>query len=82
MVDLLSWAGILEDAYAIIKVMPMKPDIIIWRALLSAYRTYKKPELVEVAITDISRLKSGDYVLLSNVYCSQKRWPDGIVQKR
>ncbi|KAF2321368.1 hypothetical protein GH714_040460 [Hevea brasiliensis] len=81
MVDLLSRAEILGDAYAIIKVMPMRPDIIIWRALLSAYRTYKKLELVEVAITDISRLKSGDYVLLSNVYYSQKRWPNGIVQK-
>ncbi|KAF2311629.1 hypothetical protein GH714_025353 [Hevea brasiliensis] len=74
MVDLLSRAGLLEEAYATIKAMPMEPDVIIWRALLSACRTYQKPELGEVAITNISRLESGDYVLLSNIYCSQKRW--------
>ncbi|KAJ9140082.1 hypothetical protein P3X46_030769 [Hevea brasiliensis] len=74
MVDLLSRAGLLEEAYATIKAMPMEPDVIIWRALLSACRTYQKPGLGEVAITNISRLESGDYVLLSNIYCSQKRW--------
>lgn len=74
MVDLLSRAGLLEEAYAIIKAMPIEPDVVIWRALLSACRTYQKPELGEVAITKISRLESGDYVLLSNIYCSRERW--------
>lgn len=74
MVDLLSRAGLLEEAYAMIETMPMKPDVVIWRALLSACRTYKKPKLGEVAIANISRLRSGDYVLLSNIYCSEKRW--------
>ncbi|XP_017973551.1 PREDICTED: pentatricopeptide repeat-containing protein At5g50990 isoform X2 [Theobroma cacao] len=74
MVDLYGRAGQLEEAYAIIKAMPMEPDIVIWRALLSACRTYRKPELGEVAIANISRLESGDYVLLSNIYCSVKKW--------
>ncbi|XP_048229389.1 pentatricopeptide repeat-containing protein At5g50990 [Ricinus communis] len=74
MVDLLGRAGLLAEAYAMIKGMPMEPDVVIWRALLSACRTYKKPELGEVAIANISHLKSGDYVLLSSIYCSQERW--------
>lgn len=41
---------------------------------LSACRIYQKPKLGEVAIANMSRLKSGDYVLLSNMYCSMKRW--------
>ncbi|XP_061370591.1 pentatricopeptide repeat-containing protein At5g50990 [Gastrolobium bilobum] len=74
MVDLLGRAGLLEEAYAMIKVMPMEPDIVIWRALLSACRTHRKKELGEVAIASISGLESGDFVLLSNMYCSLKNW--------
>ncbi|XP_059642791.1 pentatricopeptide repeat-containing protein At5g50990 [Cornus florida] len=73
-VDLLGRAGCLEEAYAIIKEMPMDPDVVIWRALLSACKTHKNSKLGEVAITNISNLKSGDYVLLSNIYCSISKW--------
>ncbi|XP_057970303.1 pentatricopeptide repeat-containing protein At5g50990 [Malania oleifera] len=76
MVDLLARAGLLGEACAIIKAMPMKPDVVIWRAILSACRTHKNPELGKVAIAKISCLKSGDYVLLSNLYCSLKNWDD------
>ncbi|CAN1242099.1 Pentatricopeptide repeat-containing protein At5g50990 [Linum perenne] len=46
--------------------MPFEPDVVTWRALLSACRMHKTPEIGELAIANISRLKSGDYVLLSN----------------
>ncbi|TKY72587.1 Pentatricopeptide repeat-containing protein [Spatholobus suberectus] len=74
MVDLLGRAGLMEEAYGVIKVMPMEPDVVIWRALLSACRIYRRKELGEVAIANISRLESGDFVLLSNMYCSLKNW--------
>lgn len=73
-VDLLGRAGHVEEAYEIITTMEMEPDVVIWRSLLSACRVYKKPELGEIAIANISRLKGGDYVLLSNMYCSLERW--------
>ncbi|CAI0446767.1 unnamed protein product [Linum tenue] len=73
-VDLLGRAGLLEEAYAVITSMPIEPDVIVWRAYLSACRTHKNPEMGEVAIAHISRLRSGDYVLLSNTYCSQQQW--------
>ncbi|KAI7986266.1 Pentatricopeptide repeat-containing protein [Camellia lanceoleosa] len=74
MVDLLGRAGCLDEAYSIIKEMPMEPDIVIWRAFLSACRTHRNSDLGEVAIKKIKHLASGDYVLLSNIYCSVNRW--------
>ncbi|PWA84565.1 tetratricopeptide repeat (TPR)-like superfamily protein [Artemisia annua] len=76
MVDLFGRAGLLEEAYEVIKGMPMDPDVVIWRAFLSACRTHRKPELAEVAVSKISHLESGDYVLLSNTYCSVNKWDD------
>ncbi|CAK9184331.1 unnamed protein product [Ilex paraguariensis] len=74
MVDLLGRAGLLEEAYAMIKEIPMKPDVVIWRAFLNACRIHKNSKLAEVAIAKISHLGSGDYVLLSNIYCSIRKW--------
>lgn len=74
MVDLLGRAGLVEEAYAVIKAMPREPDIVIWRALLSACRNFKNLELGEVAVAKLSHLNSGDYILLSNMYCSLKKW--------
>ncbi|KAL8232319.1 hypothetical protein R6Q57_002097 [Mikania cordata] len=74
MVDLYGRAGLLEEAYEVIKGMPMDPDVVIWRAFLSACRTHKNPSLGEFAVSKISHLDSGDYVLLSNAYCSVSKW--------
>ncbi|XAR50399.1 hypothetical protein NMG60_11004715 [Bertholletia excelsa] len=74
MVDLLGRAGLLDEAYAIIKAMPMEPDVVIWRALLSACRTWRNSHLAEIAMEKIRYLSSGDYVLLSNIYCSVNKW--------
>ncbi|CAK9177506.1 unnamed protein product [Ilex paraguariensis] len=74
MVDLLGRAGLLEEAYAMIKEIPMEPDVVIWRAFLNACRIHKNSKLAEVAIAKISHLGSGDYVLLSNIYCSIRKW--------
>ncbi|KAF8023438.1 hypothetical protein BT93_F0825 [Corymbia citriodora subsp. variegata] len=74
MVDLLARAGSVDEAYAMIKEMPMKPDAAIWRTLLSSCRVFKRSRLGEVAIAHIPCRKSGDYVLLSNTYCSLTRW--------
>ncbi|KMZ59385.1 Pentatricopeptide repeat-containing protein [Zostera marina] len=72
LVDLLTRAGQLEEAYSTIKSMPMEPDLIIWRTLLSGCRIHQQqPQLAEIAASKISGhggSGSGDYVLLSNIY--------------
>ncbi|CAI9115565.1 OLC1v1016490C1 [Oldenlandia corymbosa var. corymbosa] len=78
-VDLLSRGGSLEDAYKIIREMPLEPDIRIWNALLSACRIYKKVELVEEISNKIQSLGpegTGNLVLLSNIYSTAGRWDD------
>ncbi|KAK4760071.1 hypothetical protein SAY87_023202 [Trapa incisa] len=74
MVDLLGRAGLINDAYEMIRGMPMEPDGVIWRALLNACRFHKRPELGEAALANISTVNSGDLVLMSNTYCSLSRW--------
>lgn len=74
MVDLLGRAGQLEEAYALVKEMKMEPDIVIWRTLLSACRTHRNSELGEVAVEKMSHLGSEEYILLSNIYCSRRKW--------
>ncbi|KAL3627406.1 hypothetical protein CASFOL_028769 [Castilleja foliolosa] len=74
MVDLFSRAGLLEESCAMIEKMPMEPDVVIWRTLLSACKTHNNSKLGEVIVGKIKHLGSGDYVLMSNIYCSTNKW--------
>ncbi|KAJ4965905.1 hypothetical protein NE237_017754 [Protea cynaroides] len=78
LIDLLGRAGHLEQAFEVAKSMPMKPDDVIWRALLSACRVHGDAWLGERIMDYIARLKpisnSGGHVLLSNLYASLGQW--------
>ncbi|GAA0184847.1 hypothetical protein LIER_32135 [Lithospermum erythrorhizon] len=77
-VDLLGRAGYLEKAFGVIKSMPLLPDIIIWRALLSACRVHRNVCLAERIVHQIEPHKfhghSEGQVLLSNLYSSLGKW--------
>ncbi|ONI07780.1 hypothetical protein PRUPE_5G139200 [Prunus persica] len=47
MVDLLGRANLLNEAEKFIRAMPIHPDVVIWRSLLFACRTYGNTELAE-----------------------------------
>uniref|UniRef100_I1L7U9 DYW domain-containing protein n=1 Tax=Glycine max TaxID=3847 RepID=I1L7U9_SOYBN len=77
MVDLYSRAGRIEDAWNVVKSMPMEPDVMIWGALLNGARIHGDVETCEIAITKLLELdpaNSSAYVLLSNVYAKLGRW--------
>ncbi|XP_019427763.1 PREDICTED: pentatricopeptide repeat-containing protein At3g62890 [Lupinus angustifolius] len=77
MVDLYSRAGRIEDAWNIVKSMPMEPDVLIWGALLSGARVHGDIETCEISIKKLLELdpsNSSAYVLLSNVYAKLGRW--------
>ncbi|CAD6210864.1 unnamed protein product [Miscanthus lutarioriparius] len=76
LVDTLSRAGLLDEAYKLVMSMNVKPDVVIWRALLSACRRYRQTKLGEVTIEHMACHGSGDYTLLSNIYSSANRWND------
>ncbi|XP_055826195.1 pentatricopeptide repeat-containing protein At2g22410, mitochondrial-like [Solanum dulcamara] len=73
MVDLLGRAGHLDEAVRLINQMPMKPDAVIWRSLLSASVMNRNLELAEMAAGKALELEPHDdgvYVLLWNLYNS------------
>lgn len=78
-VDLLGRAGSLDKAEAIIRSMPIKPDTVIWKTLLSACNIHKNAEMAQRVFKEILQIDPNDsacYVLLANVHASAKRWRD------
>ncbi|PRQ32485.1 putative tetratricopeptide-like helical domain, DYW domain-containing protein [Rosa chinensis] len=76
-VDLLSRAGSLSQARKFITEMPIKPDSMIWRTLLSACIAKKNTEIGEVAARHLLELEPEDsatYVLISNMYAVAGMW--------
>ncbi|KAL5815990.1 hypothetical protein ACOSQ3_024368 [Xanthoceras sorbifolium] len=66
MVDLLGRAGLLERAKDIIKQMPVNPDAVIWRLLLSACLVHGNLNLAEMAgemVIDLEPDDDGEYAL-------------------
>ncbi|XP_078153406.1 putative pentatricopeptide repeat-containing protein At3g01580 [Carex rostrata] len=79
MVDLLSRAGQLNQAYELIKTMPMQPDPFVWTTLLNGCVTKCNVELGEIAASKLIELEEGEmanYVLLANLYASAEKWDD------
>ncbi|KAL6011461.1 hypothetical protein ACLOJK_001909 [Asimina triloba] len=77
MVDLLSRAGRLEDAKQLVVDMPMRPNDIIWRALLGASRNHCNIDIAEQAAEHLVALDPHDrssYVLLANIYGATEQW--------
>ncbi|GMG99609.1 hypothetical protein Nepgr_001449 [Nepenthes gracilis] len=84
-IDLLGRAGHLREAYETMMRMPVKPDPILWRSLLSACKLHgdvgmgEKVAKVLLQLQPVSRQVSArapseDYIALSNVYASAGRW--------
>ncbi|WJX43217.1 Pentatricopeptide repeat-containing protein [Trifolium repens] len=84
MVDLLGRAGYLEEAEELITNMPIKPDDVIWKALLGACKLHKNVEIGRRAAEVLMKLAphdSGAYVALSNLYALSGNW-DGVAEVR
>ncbi|XP_061368487.1 pentatricopeptide repeat-containing protein At5g59600-like [Gastrolobium bilobum] len=77
MVDLLGRAGNLDEAYCMIKTMPVEPDLFVWGALLAACRNHGHVELAEVAAKHLLELEpesAGNRLLLSSLYADAGKW--------
>ncbi|KAF5470979.1 hypothetical protein F2P56_011458 [Juglans regia] len=88
MVDLLSRAGFLDEAYRLVESMPIRPNDAVWGALLGGCRIHKNAGLAshvaqKLAVGLDPEQAAGYLVLLSNVYATGKRWQDvlGVRQK-
>ncbi|KAK9282156.1 hypothetical protein L1049_005068 [Liquidambar formosana] len=77
MVDLLSKAGLLDEALELIRSMKIEPNSVIWGALLGGCKLHRNLEIAQVAVNKLMVLEpnnSGYYSLLINMYAEVNRW--------
>lgn len=78
-VDLLGRAGRLNDAYNLIRTMPITHNHAVWGALLGACVIHENVELGEIAARwsfELEPENTGNYVLLAKLYAAVGRWRD------
>ncbi|XVF38558.1 hypothetical protein REPUB_Repub20aG0112400 [Reevesia pubescens] len=76
-VDMLGRSGQLDRALDFIKTMPVEPGPSIWGALVSASVMHGNLEMQDLAHRFLIQLEPGNpsnYVSLSNLHASSKRW--------
>ncbi|KAL6222488.1 hypothetical protein ACLB2K_005880 [Fragaria x ananassa] len=79
MVHLLGRRGCVEEAITLMRGMPMKPDIVVWGAMLGACRIHGNVDLAKLILKQLLELElhgSGLYVLLANIFGEAHRWED------
>lgn len=77
MVDILSRAGHIQEAANFVKQMPVQPNDVVLRTLLSACSTYESLDIGEPVAKHLIGLHSHDsssYILLSNMYAHFGLW--------
>ena len=83
-VNLLSRAGLLDEACEIVRGMGVEPDPVLWGTLLGACKLHGRAELgEEIAEMLVGRglASAGTYVLLANMYAARGDW-DGAARVR
>lgn len=79
LIDLMGHARCIHDAIAMVDGMPIEPDAVVWKALLSACKIHGNVELGESAAEHLILRDTKNaltYVLLSNVYLAAGRSND------
>ncbi|KFK37135.1 hypothetical protein AALP_AA4G217600 [Arabis alpina] len=84
MVNVLGGVGLLEEAEAIIKNMPVEEDAIIWSSLLSACWKNGNVEIAQRAARCLKKLDPDEtcgYVLMANAYSSYGLFEEAVEQR-
>ncbi|KAK1435940.1 hypothetical protein QVD17_01713 [Tagetes erecta] len=85
MVDLFCRAGDIPKAMELIKKMPLEPDAVIWRSVLSACMIKRDLQLAEIAAKKVLELEPNDdgvYMLLWNLYRLTNKWEDAVKTRK
>jgi pentatricopeptide repeat protein len=86
MIDLLGCAGHPQEAENTIKVIPCKPRVAAWRALLGASRIHGNVEMECIAeqVPELEPENAAGYVQLSNIYAAvgNKHLCENVKQQR
>ncbi|XP_010257503.1 PREDICTED: pentatricopeptide repeat-containing protein At2g36730 [Nelumbo nucifera] len=88
MVDILSRAGRLKEAYKFIFDMPTEPDPVVWRTLLSACSIHDADgnsgirEKVRNKLLHLEPTRSGNLVMVANMYAEVGLWEEAANMRR
>ncbi|KAG0494941.1 hypothetical protein HPP92_005935 [Vanilla planifolia] len=85
LVDVVSRAGRLKEAYEIIVSMPVQATVKAWGALLGACRNFGEVGLAEVAARELFAIEpenSGNFILLANTYAAAGRFKEAEMIRR
>ncbi|KAA8545112.1 hypothetical protein F0562_019896 [Nyssa sinensis] len=78
-VDMLGRAGLFNEAKSFIEGLPVKPDVLIWQALLGACSIHGNSEMGKYAADQLF-LAAPDspapYILMANIYSSKGHWKE------
>ncbi|KAL5994235.1 hypothetical protein ACLOJK_035107 [Asimina triloba] len=78
-VDMLARAGYLEEATTFIEGLPVEHGVVLWQALLGACSIYGNAEIGRYAADRLIQQApecSAAYVLMANIYSSEKKWTE------
>ncbi|KAJ9152340.1 hypothetical protein P3X46_025914 [Hevea brasiliensis] len=81
-VDLMGRAGMLNEALEFIRTMPIDPNDIVWRSLLSACKAHHNLKIGEIATKSSVPLilhNPSDLLILSHMYARAKKWEDSAM---
>lgn len=79
LIDLCARAGRVEEAITVVREIPVKPDIVIWFALLGGCRAHGCKNLKEMLAAQIVKVAPCDtcgYLLLSEAFATANCWND------
>ncbi|CAN4111765.1 unnamed protein product [Withania somnifera] len=76
-VDILSRAGHVEEAIRFVNEMPIYPNDVVWRMLLSSFRNQENIHIgdpVDKQFVALNSHNSSSYMLLYNIYAQFGKW--------
>ncbi|KAB2043435.1 hypothetical protein ES319_D01G017000v1 [Gossypium barbadense] len=79
MVDAYARAGLLQEAYELVKNMPFEADAMSWKCLLGGCWIHRNLELGEIAAENLLQLDPDDtagYILMFNLYGLHGKWDE------
>ncbi|XP_052173758.1 pentatricopeptide repeat-containing protein At4g02750-like [Diospyros lotus] len=85
MVDLFARAGLLGEAYEIIREMPFEPTPVFWRALLNGCRIWGNLNLglyVADKILELEPYNSSACLMIIEIHAAAGRWKEAMEMRR
>ncbi|KAL5981168.1 hypothetical protein ACLOJK_029089 [Asimina triloba] len=88
MVDILGRRACLKEAFKFISSMPVEPDAVVWRTLLSACCIHDATdrsgigEKVRNRLLELQPKRTGNYVMVANMYAEVGLWEEAADVRR